>query len=213
MAFKWEIRSVFSVSSQESEAFKYLELYIDLKDLQQVKLTDSEAQQLWGLAGQVNCSSTKTDPNMSYQTYEVNTSVKDAKIIDLKNPNKALHKLKSSDVTQRVGKSSIVCFCDSFVRLKNGESQGAFVIFLYRNNKYAPIAWTSRKLKWVVKSTLSAETLALEESLETCFMIKSPLFELICKASHQNIIPICYYTDNKSLTDTINSTKTFIKKR
>ena len=52
---------MFSVSSQESEMFRYLELYNDLKDLQHAKLTDSEAQQLQGLNGQVNCSSTKTN--------------------------------------------------------------------------------------------------------------------------------------------------------
>ena len=91
-------------------------------------------------------------------------------------------KLKRSKVTLKfhnlgnLEKSSIACFSDAaFANLKNGGSQGAFIIFLYGNNKYAPIAWTSRKLKRVVKSTLSAETLALEESLKTCFMIKSLL--------------------------------------
>ena len=71
-------------------------------------------------------------------------------------------------------KPSIVCFSDAaFANLKNGGSQGRFIMFLYGNNKYAPTAWTSRKLKRVVKSILSAETLSLEESLETCFMTKS----------------------------------------
>ena len=99
-----------------------------------------------------------------------------------------------------------MCFSDAaFANLKNGGSQGAFIIFLYEN-KYAPIAWTSRKLKQVVKSTLSTETLALEESLEACFMIKSLLAELISKDNYQNLIPICSYNDNKSLVDTINST-------
>ena len=67
-----------------------------------------------------------------------------------------------------------MCFSDAaFANLKNGGSQGRFIMFLYGNSKYAPIAWTSRKLKRVVKSILSAETLSLEESLETCFMTKS----------------------------------------
>ena len=106
-----------------------------------------------------------------------------------------------------------MCFTDAaFANLKNGGSQGAFIIFLYEN-KYAPIAWTSRKLKRVVKSTLSAEKLALEESLETCFMVKSLLVELISKDNYQNIIPTCPYTDYKSLNDTINSTKTLPEKQ
>ena len=106
-----------------------------------------------------------------------------------------------------------MCFSDAaFANLKNGGSQGAFIIFLYEN-KYAPITWTSRKLKRVVKSTLSAEKLALEESLETCFMVKSLLVELISKDNYQNIIPTCPYTDYKSLNDTINSTKTLPEKQ
>ena len=68
-------------------------------------------------------------------------------------------------------------------------------------------------MKRVVKCILSAETLALKKILETCFMIKSLLVELIGKGSYQNIIPICCYTDNKSLVDTINLTKTLTEKR
>ena len=44
------------------------------------------------------------------------------------------------------------------------------------------------------KSTLSAETLALE-SLETCFIMKSLLVELIGRDSFQKVIPICCYSD------------------
>ena len=82
-----------------------------------------------------------------------------------------------------------------------------------REQQVCPHCMDIRKLKQVVKSTLSAETIALEESLKTCFMIKSFLVELIGKDSYQNIIPICCHTDNKSLVDTINSTKTLPEKR
>ena len=47
----------------------------------------------------------------------------------------------------------------------------------------------------IEKSTLSAETLGLK-SLDSCFIMKSLLLELIDKDSFQNIIPICCYTDN-----------------
>ena len=67
--------------------------------MQHTKLTDSKAQQLWGLAGQLNWSSGQTCPDMSYQACEISTPVKNAKIIDLKNANRAMHKFKSSEVT------------------------------------------------------------------------------------------------------------------
>ena len=65
----------------------------------------------------------------------------------------------------------------------------------------------------VVKSTLSAETLALEETLESCFMIRSLLCEVSTKEMHPDIFPTYCYTDNKSLIETVNSTKTFTEKR
>ena len=68
-------------------------------------------------------------------------------------------------------------------------------------------------MKRVVKRTLSAETLALEESLEAGFLTKSLLVELIVKGNYKNIILICCYTDNKSRVNTINSNKTLTGKR
>ena len=53
----------------------------------------------------------------------------------------------------------------SFANLKSRPSQAGFIIFLCDSGKYAPRAWKSNKLKRVVKITLSAETLALEEAL------------------------------------------------
>ena len=64
------------------------------------------------------------------------------------------------------------------------------------SRKYASIAWKSNKLKRVVKSTLSAETLALEEALESSFMIKSPLYELLNKEMKSDLFPVYCYTDN-----------------
>ena len=108
----------------------------------------------------------------------------------------------------------ITCFSDaSFANLKSGASQGGFVIFLCGSEKFSPTAWKSRKLKRVVKSTLSAETLALEEALESCFIIKSLLCEASNKEMHPDICPIYCYTDNKSLVETVYSPKTLTEKR
>ena len=71
----------------------------------------------------------------------------------------------------------------------------------------------TKKLKRVVKTTLSAVTLALVEAIETCFVIKSLLCEFANKQMHHGLLTIDCYTDNKSLVDTINSTKTAIEKR
>ena len=62
---------------------------------------------------------------------------------------------------------SITCFSDAaFANLKKGSIQGGFIIFLCKSDKnYAPILWKSRKIQRVVRSTLAAETLPMEEAL------------------------------------------------
>ena len=109
----------------------------------------------------------------------------------------------------------MICFSDaSFANLKVNSSQGGFIIFLYRNKKlFSPIAWKSFKFKRVVKNTLAAETLALEHALETCFMMKFFLCELLKKKISNKVLPIKCYTDNKSLVDSIFSTKTVTEKQ
>ena len=99
------------------------------KELQHATLTDSGAQQLRVLAVQLNWRSTQLCPDMSYQACEVSTKVKYAKIIDTKNANKAIRKLKSSEVTPKfhnlddLEKPYIECFRDAaLANLKNGGS-------------------------------------------------------------------------------------------
>ena len=149
------------------------------------------------LAGQSNRTSSQTRPDISYQACEVSTSIKNATICDLKTANKYIRKLKSLEAVLKfpnlgnIENVGIVCFSDAyFANLKSGSSQGRFIIFLCGSGKYAPTAWKSDKLKRVVKSTLSAETLALEEALESSFMIKSLLYELLNKEMKSDLFPV-----------------------
>ena len=48
-------------------------------------------------------------------------------------------------------------------------SQGEFTIILYNN--HALVSWKSRKTQRAVRSTLAAETLAMEEAVEERFII------------------------------------------
>ena len=62
-----------------------------------------------------------------------------------------------------------------------------------------------------VKFTRSAETLALEQTLVTCFMMKSFLCELLNKEIQNEVLSIKCYVHNKLLVDSIFSTKTATK--
>ena len=111
-------------------------------------------------------------------------------------------------------KTKLICFSDaSFANLRDGSSQGGYIIFLLgEDNKYAPISWKSKKLKRIIRSTLAAETLALEETLEASFLLRSFLMEII-NISEKEAIPIHCVVDNKSLIECIYSTKTITEKR
>ena len=60
------------------------------------------------------------------------------------------------------------CFINAaFANLKHGASQGGY-IFLCANKKFVSISSKMKRVKRVVKSVLAGETLALEETLESC---------------------------------------------
>ena len=59
-----------------------------------------------------------------------------------------------------------------------------------------------------VKSTLAAET----QALETCFIMKCFLCEMLNKEISNEVLPIKCYVNNKSLKDSIFSTKTLTEK-
>ena len=99
----------------------------------------------------------------------------------------------------------------SFNNLQNGESQGGFPVFLSdKFNNIAPIAWSSTKLKCVARSTLAAETLTLSDGCDMSF---------IASLAKEMIYPKCFkdirikgYTDNHSLYESLNTTKSILDK-
>ena len=64
-----------------------------------------------------------------------------------------------------------------------------------------------------MSSTLAAETLAMEEALEECFIIQSMLLEIYKRDPISGLFPIHCYTDSKLLLESVHSTKTLKEKR
>ena len=158
---------------------------------------------------------------MAYATSVVNSSIKDATVRDLVTANKFIKLLKCNELVlsfpqiNDLQNASLVCFSDaSFANLKCGGSQGGLLVFLQgRNGKYMLLAWQSRKLKRVVKSTLTAETLALQEVIEAAIMIKTMFLEILNVDAHNQILPIKCVNESNSLHDAVYSTKTLTEKR
>ena len=203
-------------------------IYInDLKPIQlpskgadkQTKLNKKQMRDLRQFIGKFNCISSQIRPGISFDTCEIITNLNEATVENILKPNKILRKVKSQVVEIKcpcigeISKATIVSYQDaSFANLKKGGSQAGFVIFLLgENSKYIPICWRSKKLKRVVKSTLGAESLALVESMEQCFLIKTILKDILDLGD--DVLPIICVTANKSLAQSAYSTKTLCDKK
>ena len=133
--------------------------------------------------------------------------------------NKAVRKLKNSVSTLSfhcdidLSDCAVISFCDaSFGTLPNGGFQGAFMTFIVgKNGLYTPIAWQSRRLRRVVKSTIAAECLATIEAAETTVLMTFALKQFL-KNSCQSIKTMLY-CDNKSLVNSVYSSTNIEDKR
>ena len=132
---------------------------------------------------------------------------------DLTKAHKVICKLQSDDVILQFSDlgdledCKILSYNDSsYKNVPDGGSQKEFIALLCNpDGKVSPIYWQSRMIRHVVKSTLAAECLALEDTAETCFWIRSSLTELL-RCEHKEIPTECV-TDSQSLLETVYSTK------
>ena len=68
--------------------------------------------------------------------------------------------------------------------------------------KVAPMVWQSRKLQRITRSTLSSECLAMVEAVDAAFLVMKQIEELFGVR-----LPVMVYTDNKSLHQTVYSSR------
>lgn len=77
------------------------------------------------------------------------------------------------------------------------------LVFLVCEKKCVPLSWRSGRIRRVVRSTLAAEALALVEGLEEAVCLRTLLCEMIAGIE----IPITGIVDNKSLVESVHSSK------
>ena len=174
------------------------------------KLGKRELHDFRALVGQLNWLGTQTRPDISFDVCELSTVLNAATVDDALRVNKVVKKVKQRRVTLQfqpldcADGFTIECYGDaSFGNLSNGGSQGGFVIFLVDSHgAKCPLAWQSKKVRRVVKSSLAAETLALLDVAEAGVYLATLLTEIT------GIKPVVKcFVDNKSLVDNLHSTK------
>ena len=142
-----------------------------------LEVTAEERQRLRSLIGALQYASVHSRPDISAKVGELQSGISKATVGDLIMGNKVLHEAKGHQVSLMVLPISPkhVTFCAfsdaSFLSNKSSVAHQGTIVFvttpeLLQNRKavVAPIAWTSKKVPRVVRSTLSAEAATLSNS-------------------------------------------------
>ena len=186
-----------------------IELESDRAKQRQDELNSEEKQKMQATIGQLNWLSTQTRPDIAFDVCDLCSRINCATVDDILSLNRVIRKLKSRDVNMNfskltdLGALSVQCYSDaSFGNLVNGGSQGGYILFVCdEENVKNVVSWQSKRIKRVVKSTLSAETMALLEAAEAGVYIAT----MIAQALNINRPLIKCYVDNKSLCEAVHS--------
>ena len=155
----------------------------------------------------------QTRPDAGFDTCMMSNAGQSPVIKQLKEANKAVRKLKNSNVVKikipNLGdfdKLQVIVHGDaSHASLPDGSSQGAFIVFVSGNEKMTPILWQSKKLQRVTKSPLASEILAVGEASDAGILVANSIKEIYKLPELPSVI--CY-TDSKSLIENLKSSNT-----
>jgi len=134
------------------------------------------------LLGQLNWAVQGSRPDMAFEMIDLSTKLKEANIGDLLRAIKAVNRLKDiksiilfPNLHQEFKNWEIIVFTDaSLANICCGKgSIGAHIVWLKNDEgRCCPLAWQANKIKRVVRSTIAAEALSLQEGLESGFIIE-----------------------------------------
>ena len=181
-------------------------------------LTSKETIDLRSICGQLNWLSSQTRPDLAFDVCDLSCSIKGSNMSHLLRAIKVVKKAQSERVSIKfpvldLSCCSVVIYSDaSYGNLPDGSSQGGFMIFLCDEKcACALITWSLTKIRRIVRSTLAAECLALQDAADTGILISS-LFSELLNSESQPMNIICK-TDSKGLYKALYSTKCVQDKR
>ena len=178
------------------------------------KLTPTEHTLLRAITGRLNWAVQGSRPDLAFDMIDLSMKFKMAVVADLLQAIKSISKLKQNDSKiyfpniGEIRNCSIVTFSDAaHANLSDGvSSAGAHIVFLVGDkNKCCVLSWQAQKIKRVVRSSIAAETLSLQESLENAVYLRSLIEEILRITSCS--IAIDAVVDNRSVVEAIHSTK------
>lgn len=183
-------------------------------------LSAKEHTQLRSMVGKLNWAVQGTRPDLCFEMVELSTKFKQGTVTDLIRASKCIRKMKDQEakiVFPKLGniqKWKLIVYSDaSHANLCDGVgSVGAHIVLLVgEESRCCPLAWQAGKLKRVVRSTIAAETLSLQQALENGYYLRGMIEELVGVPKHS--IPLEGYVDNRSVVEALHSTKMVDDKR
>lgn len=178
--------------------------------------TELEKRQFKGVVGQLNWAASITRPDIAFNSCELSTLQSNPSLACLKKANKIVKDVKSDHLELKfrpldLASIQLIVYSDaSYGNLQDGSSQGGHMIFLSDNvGRCSPISWSSKRIKRVARSTLSAEVQAAVEALDTAYMVKT----FCCELFNIQELAVTLFVDNKSLHDAVNTTNLISDKR
>ena len=188
---------------------------------QKKELLDQEESSLFrGIVGKLNWVAQGTRPDVSFEVVEMSSRFKLATVNDLIRANKCILKLKEEPAYvffPNLGDPKywrmIIESDAGHANMEDGCSSagGQLIMLAGERDKCCVLAWSSNKIKRVVKSTLAAEMLSLSDALDYAIYLRYIVMELT--ALEKGEVPISAYVDNKSVVDALHSTKAVEDKR
>ena len=177
-------------------------------------LTADEQREFRAMIGQLNWIASRTNPMIAFDVCQLSTKLSQATVADYHYANK---------VIQRASKDNSLRYCTlkppvyllaysdaSYANLPDGGSQGGYIVFLAdKQQNVSPITWSSRKLRRICRSTITAETMATLDTIDVCAWLVHMFREVYDADVLQTIIR----TDNMSSYQAINSTTSVEEKR
>ena len=176
-------------------------------------LSENELTTYRGIVGSSNWVTRITRPDLSFDLINLSTKFKGGKIEDLKEAKKIMINImqnkafiKLSNVGD-LSKAELWVYTDASLGNLNGgvDSTGSYILLLInpKTGKCAPLDWKSNKIKRVVGSSLSAETLSLVAGLDAAVATKWKLQDMLGK---DHPFTIRALVDNKSTVQAVYST-------
>ncbi|CAL1150724.1 unnamed protein product [Cladocopium goreaui] len=224
---QWDDKSVEYDQIEYIERIQPLEIPRHRRTQLNSQITAEETTQLRSLVGALQYAAVHARPDLAAKIGELQACVPKATVQDLIGANKVLHEAKVNQVTIMAVPiaPSLVSFCAfsdaSFLSGKEKYAHQGGLVFattpeLLENRKavVAPVAWISKKIHRVTRSTLGAEAIALSGAVDRLLWIRllwewlnnpevdwrSPE-EALCKARRASLV-----TDCKSAYDLLTRT-------